>query len=101
MAITGVQVGSSGTFQVVWNGAMSPTASDIWSSNDPLVTLTPDPTDMTKVSAAVAANDVGAQFTLSVSGTNSANAAVTASAVVPILPAPPTPATGGTINQLS
>jgi len=99
MPITGTKVGGTSTFQVVWNGGMTPGAAVVWTSSDPGLTLVTDPTDTTgnTVDATDAVADTLTSYTLTAAGTASDGTAVTATATVPLLT---TPATGGVINQL-
>ena len=102
MAITGTPVGGSSSFQVTWNGAMAPGTPDVWSVDDPNVTLSPDTSgDPTIIDAADSSTDTATLYNLTVTATNSAGQPVTATAQVPLIPPPPTPASGGTINQVS
>lgn len=99
-----VQAGTSGTFQVVPNGALQSGAPINWTVDDTAnVTLSASPDgDPTKIVATVAAADPNAQFTLSVAATSSNGSALTDSQVVQVTPvAPPAPATSLTIVQLS
>jgi hypothetical protein len=101
VAITGIKAGGSGVFLVTWNGAMDPTKPTVWTSTDTGITFAPVPTDPTGNSVTVndAVLDTSTTFDLTATGTNSAGAAVTATATgIPISLAP---ATGGTISQLS
>jgi len=98
--ITGTKVGGTSTFQVVWNGGMTPGGAVTWTADDPGVTILPVPTDPTGNSVTVtdAVADTLTQYVLTVTGTASDGTKVSATATVPLLTAP---ATGGVISQLS
>lgn len=100
MAITGVQVGGTGQFTAKPNGALQSASVPAWSSADPLVTFVPAG-DGLSAAVSVGAADTNASFALTVSGVNSAGAAITTTVTVPITPAPPAPATGFDIEQVS
>jgi hypothetical protein len=97
-----IVAGTTGTFQVTWNGAMG-TTPPVWSSSDPNVTLATVSSDATgnTETAAVATTDTASTFVLTANGTNSVGASVVATATITITPATPAPATSGVINQLS
>jgi hypothetical protein len=100
MAINGTKVDGSSTFQVVWNGGMTPGAAVVWTADDPgisFVTVASDPTGNTVTATDVAA-DALTSYNLTVNGIASDGTKVSATANVPLLAAP---ATGGVINQLS
>jgi hypothetical protein len=99
----GVTPGGSGTFQVVWNGAIQAGATTSWSCSDPTAVLTPvtsDPTGQT-VQVSLPANDTAVSFVLTATVINSVGATVTATATFPVNPIPPAPATAGVISQIA
>ena len=102
MAINGVQVGSTGTFQIGFvppNGAPLQSGPTV-SVNDPLVTLgAVDAND--QFTAAVGAGDTGTTFDVTVAGVNGAGTAISAVFSVPILSAPPPQITDFTLDQVS
>lgn len=98
--ITGVRVGSSGTFveTPIPAGSVVPAGSpEVWTTDDPLVSLAPS-TDETSVVASVdptdTAADFGLTFTATINGTD-----VSATVRVPIIPLPPPVPTGFSIDQ--
>jgi hypothetical protein len=103
MPITGVQAGGSGVFQAVLvpANAAKLQSGPVFTSDDANVTLTPDPTDAFKVTAAVAAGDTAASFNLKVDGVNGAGTAITHTFAVPIIAAPPPQAIDFDLNQIS
>lgn len=104
MAINGVAVGATGTFQIGFvppNGVPLPAPPTV-SVDDPMVTFSPVSTDgQFTFTAAVAAGDTGASFNVTVSGTNAAGVALSHVFNVPIIAAPPPQITDFTLNQLS
>lgn len=104
MAINGVAVGATGTFQIGFvppSGVPLPTPPTV-TVDDTNVTLGAVSTDgQFTFTAAVAAGDTGTSFNLTVSGTNAAGTALQHVFNVPILAAPPVQITDFTLNQLS
>lgn len=100
MAITGIQVGATGTFTATPNGALQAGNVPTWAVDDSLVTLSVNP-DGLGASASVSASDTSNQFNMTVTGVASDGTTFSTSVVVPILPAAPTPATAFDINQTS
>lgn len=104
MAITGVQVGSTGTFQIGFvppNGVPLP-SPPVVSTDDTLVTLGPVSTDgLFTFTAAVAASDIAASFNVSISGTNAIGVSLSHTFNCPILAAPKTQITDFSLDQLS
>jgi hypothetical protein len=103
MAITGVQVGGVGNFTAVTDPAGSALqAGNVpsWSADDSNVTITAA-ADGLSAQVAVAASDTATSFNLTVSGVNSAGAAISTTVSVPVLPAAQVPATGFVIDQVS
>ena len=98
--INGIVVGGTGTFVETVLPAGATATAITWSADDPLVTLTPS-ADGTSVSAATQATDTAPSFNLTVSGTNSAGAAISTTVNVPLLAAPPPVATGFDVTQTS
>ena len=102
MPITGIQVGGSGVFQALTVPSNAvPFQSVAFVSSDPLVTLTQDPTDQTKVTAAVDASDTAASFQLTVNAVNGVGAPLTHVFTIPLTAAPPPQAVDIDLNQLS
>src|SRR5271166_5337691 len=100
MAITGVIVGASGQFTATPNGALQAGNVPVWSSADANVSFVPAADGLSaQVNLAVA--ETGATFPITVSGVNSAGAAISTTVTVPVLPVPPVPATGFDIEQSS
>jgi hypothetical protein len=104
MAISGVVVGATGTFQISFVPATNfiplPTPPVV-SVDDANVTLGPvDPTAFT-FTATVASTDTAASFNLTVAGTNDQGTALTHSFNIPILPTPPPPPTSITDFDLA
>ena len=105
-SITGIVVGSTGTFQGLAVPAGSVvTGQPTWTSSDPLAVITVDSKDSSGLSIAVAVDPTATgSFTLTISSTNPDGSVATGSAVVPYLPVPPPPpiqVTSFDINQLS
>jgi hypothetical protein len=104
MAINGVAVGATGTFQIGFvppNGVPLPTPPTV-TVDDTNVTLSPVSTDgQFTFTAAVAATDTGASFNLTIAGTNAAGTALSHVFNVPIIQAPPPQITDFSLNQLS
>jgi hypothetical protein len=100
-AIVGVPVGSSDVFTALLVPANSvPLQSGpVFSTDDSLVTLTPDPTNAFKTTAAVGAGDTAASFNLKVDGVNGAGNPITHTFVIPILAAPPVQAVDFDLSQ--
>jgi hypothetical protein len=107
MAVTGVQAGSTGTFQELPQpaGTQFPAGTTfVWSVDDTAnVTLSPS-SDGTTVVAAVSATDTNASFNLTVTSSFTppgGSTPLAATVNVPVLAAPvPTP-TGMEINQIA
>lgn len=98
--ITGINVGSSGNFveTPVPAGSVVPAGSpEVWTTDDPTITLTPS-ADETSVVAAVpatsTAKDFGLTFTATINGTP-----VSGTVRVPIIPLPPPVPTSFSIDQ--
>ena len=106
MAITGIVLGATGTFQEVPApaGSAFPAGTTFtWTSSDSLTTLTPS-ADTTQVAVATSASDPATSFTLTCTSNFTppgASAPVSGSTSVPLLPAVVGAPTGITINQLS
>jgi hypothetical protein len=104
MAINGVAVGATGTFQIGFvppNGVPLPAPPTV-AVDDPNVTLGPVSTDgQFTFTAAVSATDTGASFNVTVAGTNAAGTALSHVFNVPIIQAPPPQITDFSLNQLS
>jgi hypothetical protein len=104
MAITGVQLGATGTFQIgfVPPNGVPLTSGPTVSVDDTNVTLgpvgTPGPNQFT---ASVPTTDTGASFNLTISGVNGAGTTITHTFNVPILPATPVQITDFSLDQLS
>lgn len=101
--INGIVKGSVGTFTETPSPAGSSLQAGnvpVWTSDDPLTTLTPS-ADGTSVSVATSAADTAASFNLTVSGVSSDGTAISTSANVPLLPPAVVPAKGFDINQTS
>jgi hypothetical protein len=99
MAITGIVLGATGTFQEQPSpaGSSFPTGTTFtWTSDDTLTTLTPS-ADTTQVAVATSASDTATSFNL----TCTSSTGVTGTANVPLLPGQAVGPTGITINQLS
>lgn len=99
MAITGIVLGATGTFQEVPSpaGSAFPAGTTFtWTSGDSLTTLTPSG-DTTQVAVATSASDPATSFTL----TCTSSTGVVGTASVPLLPAVVGAPTSITINQLS
>jgi hypothetical protein len=106
--ITGTVVGTSSLFQespVPGSNFVPLQSGPVFTVDDPLVTLSASPDgDTSKIVAAVAANDTGASYNITVTGVNGAGTTITHTFNVPILPTPPPPPTQITdfsLNQLS
>jgi len=104
MAIAGIVVGATGTFQIGFvpstNFIPLPSPPTV-SADDTLVTLSAvDPTAFT-FTATVASTDTAASFNLTVAGVNDQGASLTHSFNIPILPTPPPPPTSITDFSLS
>jgi hypothetical protein len=105
MAITGVQVGGSGTFQIGFvppNGVPLQSGPTVTVTDDSNVTLgpvgTPSPNQFV---ATVASTDTSTQFTVQVDGVNGAGTAISAQFVIPIIAAPPPQITDFTLDQVA
>lgn len=99
MAITGIVLGATGTFQEVPSpaGSAFPAGTTFtWTSSDSLTSLTPSG-DTTQVAVATSASDPATSFTL----TCTSSTGVVGTASVPLLPAVVGAPTSITINQLS
>ena len=96
MAIVGVVLGATGTFQI----SFVPATNFIPLSAGPTVTVDDtnvtlgavDPTSL-QFTATVASTDTATVFNLTVAGTNDKGVALTHSFAVPVLPTPPPPPT--------
>jgi hypothetical protein len=104
MAITGVQVGGTGTFQISFvppNGVPLSSGPTV-AADDPLVTLSAVDSN-SQFTASVGAGDTGTSFNITVSGMNGATPPVALSHVfnVPILAAPPLQITDFGLDQIS
>jgi hypothetical protein len=104
MAITGVQVGGTGTFQISFvppNGVPLSSGPTV-AADDPLVTLSAVSSTF-QFTASVGAGDAGTSFNVTVSGMNGATPPVALSHVfnVPILAAPPLQITDFGLDQIS
>lgn len=105
MAITGIQAGASGKFQVTplpAGSALQAGAVPSWQASDASVVLTPAADGLT-VDAAVPATFTGSVFDLQCSAVSSDGTTLTATASVPVTPAgppPPPPATSLQIDQI-
>ncbi len=102
MAITGVQAGATGTFQI---GLVPPNGVPLQSGptvavDDTNVTLSAVDAKL-QFTASVAAGDTGTSFNVTVSGVNGAGATITHSFNVPILPAAPVQITDFSLDQIS
>ena len=104
MAITGVAVGATGTFQIGFvppNGVPLTTGPTV-AVDDPAVVLGAVSTDgLFTFTAAVPATDTGASFNVTVNGVNGAGVSISHVFNVPILTAPKPQITDFTLNQLS
>jgi hypothetical protein len=101
MAITGIVKGAVGNFSETptpAGGQLQAGNIPVWTSDDPLTTLTPS-ADGTTVAVATSATDPATSFNLTVSGVASDGTKITGTANVP-LTAAVVPATGFAINQL-
>jgi hypothetical protein len=98
MAITGVQVGSSGKFTAVPNGALQTGSVPVWSSTDANVSFAAS-ADGLSAQVNLANAETATSFPITVTGVNSAGASISTTVTVPVLPAPPVPATGFDIEQ--
>ncbi len=105
MAITGITVGGSGTFQIGFvppNGVPLQTGPTVTVTDDTNVTLgpvgTPAPNQFV---ATVASTDTATQFTVQVDGVNGAGAAVSAQFVIPIIAAPPPQINDFSLDQIA
>jgi len=95
MAISGVVVGQSGTFQI----GFVPSTNFIPLPSPPTVSV--DDTNVTlgalgsdnRFTATVASTDTASSFNITIAGTNDVGTALTHSFSIPILPAPPPPPT--------
>src|SRR5258705_7179488 len=90
-AIIGIQAGASDFFtaSLIPANAAALQSGPVFTTDDTLVTLTPDTVNPFKVTAAVAAGDTAASFNLKVDGVNSAGNPITHTFVIPITQAPP------------
>lgn len=103
VAITGIVLAATGVFAETLTpvgGALQAGSIPKWSADDPMVSLTPS-ADGTSCAVATSAADTATSFNLTVSGVNSAGAAISSSVNVPLLPVAAVPATGFSINQTS
>jgi hypothetical protein len=105
MAITGVQAGATGTFQIGFvppNGVPLPTPPTVSVDDTANVTLGPVSTDGNfTFTATVLATDPNTSFNVTVSGTNAVGTALSHTFNVPVIAAPPPQITDFTLNQLS
>lgn len=101
MAINGILTGSSGKFQVTYNGALQLGAVPQWSAGDPDVALAPAADGFTCDVGIPAAGLATPSFILSATATSSDGSMVVASAGIPVLTPPPAPATAGVIDQIA
>jgi len=107
MAITGVVVGATGTFQIGFVPATNfipLSAGPAVAVDDTNVTLGPVDATTFTFTATVGSGDTATSFNLTITGTNDKGTALTHSFNVPILPVPPPPPTSITdfsLNQLS
>lgn len=102
MAITGVSVGSTGTFQIGFvppNGVPLTSGPSV-SVSDSQVTLGPV-TAQNTFTASVAAGDTAASFSVTISGVNGAGTPISHTFTVPIIQAPPPQISDFTLDQLS
>ena len=98
MAITGVQVGASGQFTATPNGALQAGSVPQWTSTDANVSFVQS-ADGSSAQVNLAVAETGATFPITVTGVNSAGAAISTTVSVPVLAAPPPPATGFDIEE--
>lgn len=101
MAITGIVLGQTGTFTETPDpsgSSLQPGNIPQWSADDPNVSLTAT-ADGTAVNVATSTSDTATSFNLTVSGVNSAGAAISTTVNVPLLPPAQVPAQGFVINQ--
>ena len=102
MAIAGVQVGSTGTFQISLvppNGVPLSSGPTVV-TDDPLVSLGAVGSNL-QFTASVAAGDTAASFNVTVSSVNGAGSPISHTFNVPVLAAPPPQVTDFGLDQLS
>jgi len=102
MAIAGVQVGSTGTFQISLvppNGVPLSSGPTVV-TDDPLVSLGAVGSNL-QFTASVAAGDTAASFNVTMSGVNGAGSPISHTFNVPVLAAPPPQVTDFGLDQLS
>jgi len=102
MAINGVPVGGTGTFQI---GLVPPNGVPLQSgptvsADDTNVTLGPVGSDLS-FTAAVAASDTGTSFNITVMGVNGVGTSISHVFNIPILAPPPVQVTDFSLNQTS
>src|SRR5215472_270388 len=102
MAINGVPVGGTGTFQI---GLVPPNGVPLQSgptvsADDSNVTLGPVGSDLS-FTAAVAAGDTGTSFNITVMGVNGIGTSISHVFNIPILAPPPVQVTDFSLNQTS
>jgi hypothetical protein len=100
-----ITAGQTGTFTAVTvpsGGLLAPGAIPVWSSSDPLTSLTPDSTGL-NVAVATSASDTAANFTLTLTGINSNGVSITGTLLVTLAQgvATGTPAASFAISQVS
>jgi len=103
MAINGILVGGSGSFQIGFvppNGVPLQTGPSV-SVDDPKVTLSPVDPNTNQFTAAVASDDTATSFNVTLSGVNGAGTALSHTFNVPILAPPPPQITDFTLDQIS
>src|SRR5215472_4561710 len=104
MAITGIQAGATGTFQIGFvppNGVPLQSGPTV-SADDTNVSLGAVSTDgQFMFTASVAAGDTAASFNITVAGVNGAGTAISHVFNVPIIQAPPPQITDFSLNQVS
>ena len=102
--ITGVQAGSTGTFQIGFvppNGIPLPSPPTVV-TDDTLVSLGQVSTDgLFTFTASVGATDTAPSFNVTVSGVNGAGSPISHTFNIPVIAAPPPQITDFTLNQLS
>jgi hypothetical protein len=106
MAITGIVVGATGTFQESPSappGAVEPAGTTrVWTTSDSVNTaLTPSADGTTVAVAVLATAPVGSSFVLTITDTFPDGKTATGSATVPFLPVPAPEPTALAVNQLS
>lgn len=102
MPITGINVGSSGAFQI---GLVPPNGVPLQSgptvtTDDATVSLGAVDTNL-QFTASVPASDTAVSFNITVSGVNGAGVAISHVFNVPIIQAPPAQVSDFSLNQLS